>query len=135
MCDLMWSDPDDDIQGWGISARGAGYVFGPHHPPAPPSRTLHVRRARCGRRAVIPTFTVTRRLPPLPTVTGPDIADQFLYANGLELIARCARLCPLRAVSPAPRAPCAPSLRVCTLRAVRTTHRSHASDTTPTGCD
>jgi len=29
MCDLMWSDPDEDIQGWGISARGAGYVFGP----------------------------------------------------------------------------------------------------------
>jgi len=27
MCDLMWSDPDD-IHGWGISARGAGYVFG-----------------------------------------------------------------------------------------------------------
>ena len=23
MCDLLWSDPDDDIQGWGISARGA----------------------------------------------------------------------------------------------------------------
>ena len=43
MCDLMWSDPDDDIQGWGISARGAGYVF------------------------------------------GPDIADQFLYANQLEV--------------------------------------------------
>jgi len=50
MCDLMWSDPDDDIQGWGISARGAGYVF------------------------------------------GPDIADQFLYANGLELIARSHQL-------------------------------------------
>jgi len=50
MCDLMWSDPDDEIQGWGISARGAGYVF------------------------------------------GPDIADQFLYANGLELIARSHQL-------------------------------------------
>ena len=50
MCDLMWSDPDDDIQGWGISARGAGYVF------------------------------------------GPNIADQFLYANQLELIARSHQL-------------------------------------------
>jgi len=50
MCDLMWSDPDDDIQGWGISARGAGYVF------------------------------------------GPDIADQFNYANSLELIARSHQL-------------------------------------------
>ena len=49
-CDRMWSDPDDDIQGWGISARGAGYVF------------------------------------------GPDIADQFLYANHLELIARSHQL-------------------------------------------
>ena len=25
MCDLLWSDPDD-IQGWGVSPRGAGYV-------------------------------------------------------------------------------------------------------------
>jgi len=27
MCDLLWSDPDD-IQNWGISPRGAGYIFG-----------------------------------------------------------------------------------------------------------
>ncbi|MBA0566359.1 hypothetical protein Golob_011184 [Gossypium lobatum] len=27
MCDLLWSDPDDQC-GWGISPRGAGYTFG-----------------------------------------------------------------------------------------------------------
>jgi serine/threonine-protein phosphatase 4 catalytic subunit len=27
MCDLLWSDPED-IDGWGLSPRGAGYVFG-----------------------------------------------------------------------------------------------------------
>ena len=69
MCDLMWSDPDDDIQGWGISARGAGYLF------------------------------------------GPDIADQFLYANQLELIARSHQVTPpppphpVGTPPPLPRAP------------------------------
>lgn len=27
MCDIMWSDPED-IQGWHLSPRGAGYLFG-----------------------------------------------------------------------------------------------------------
>lgn len=27
MCDLLWSDPDERF-GWGVSPRGAGYVFG-----------------------------------------------------------------------------------------------------------
>jgi len=27
MCDIMWSDPED-IDGWGLSPRGAGYLFG-----------------------------------------------------------------------------------------------------------
>jgi len=28
MCDLLWSDPDEQT-GWGISPRGAGFIFGP----------------------------------------------------------------------------------------------------------
>lgn len=27
MCDLMWSDPEE-INGWSMSPRGAGYLFG-----------------------------------------------------------------------------------------------------------
>jgi serine/threonine-protein phosphatase 4 catalytic subunit len=27
MCDLLWSDPEDTA-GWGVSPRGAGYLFG-----------------------------------------------------------------------------------------------------------
>ena len=28
MTDIMWSDPDEDCEGWGVSPRGAGYIFG-----------------------------------------------------------------------------------------------------------
>jgi len=28
MADIMWSDPDETVTGWGISPRGAGYLFG-----------------------------------------------------------------------------------------------------------
>lgn len=28
MSDMLWSDPDEQVQGWGISPRGAGYLFG-----------------------------------------------------------------------------------------------------------
>lgn len=27
MCDLLWSDPEE-TNGWGVSPRGAGYLFG-----------------------------------------------------------------------------------------------------------
>jgi len=28
MCDLVWSDPDVEVQGWAPSDRGVSFVFG-----------------------------------------------------------------------------------------------------------
>lgn len=28
LCDLLWSDPDPDVPGWGYNARGVSYTFG-----------------------------------------------------------------------------------------------------------
>ena len=29
LCDLLWADPDKQIQGWGENDRGVSYTFGP----------------------------------------------------------------------------------------------------------
>ncbi len=29
MCDMLWSDPDKSVTGWGPSGRGAGFAVGP----------------------------------------------------------------------------------------------------------
>lgn len=29
LCDLLWSDPDKDTQGWGENERGVSFTFGP----------------------------------------------------------------------------------------------------------
>jgi serine/threonine-protein phosphatase PP1 catalytic subunit len=29
LCDLLWSDPDKDIEGWGENDRGVSFTFGP----------------------------------------------------------------------------------------------------------
>lgn len=29
MCDLLWSDPDQDISGWSENDRGVSFTFGP----------------------------------------------------------------------------------------------------------
>jgi len=30
LCDLLWADPDKDVQGWGDNDRGVSHTFGPH---------------------------------------------------------------------------------------------------------
>ena len=29
LCDLLWSDPDKDVRGWGENDRGVSFTFGP----------------------------------------------------------------------------------------------------------
>lgn len=29
LCDLLWSDPDKDVMGWGENDRGVSFTFGP----------------------------------------------------------------------------------------------------------
>jgi len=29
LCDLLWSDPDTEVKGWGENDRGVSYTFGP----------------------------------------------------------------------------------------------------------
>lgn len=29
LCDLLWSDPDKEVQGWAENERGVSYVFSP----------------------------------------------------------------------------------------------------------
>ncbi len=28
LCDLLWSDPNPDVQGWGANERGVSFTFG-----------------------------------------------------------------------------------------------------------
>ena len=29
LCDLLWADPDKDVNGWGENDRGVSFMFGP----------------------------------------------------------------------------------------------------------
>ena len=30
LCDALWSDPEDGLNGWADSERGVSYIFGPN---------------------------------------------------------------------------------------------------------
>lgn len=101
MCDLLWSDPEDGVEGWGLSPRGAGYLFG--HDIAsqvgaglasvgrggctagPLSQGQHARRA--GTALADTRFLTSSVLPALP-----PCCVQFCSANGVDLIARAHQL-------------------------------------------
>lgn len=47
VCDLLWSDPDAEVEGWALSPRGAGFLFGRHET----SKFLHLNRVSLVARA------------------------------------------------------------------------------------
>jgi diadenosine tetraphosphatase ApaH/serine/threonine PP2A family protein phosphatase len=138
MCDLMWSDPDD-IHGWGISARGAGYVFGARRARDAPvsSRCDATPRGRM-RTTLQPwlslavSLTRPRWLPArrpsarsLCARAGGDIVQQFLHTNDLRKIGRSHQLVMeghkvrrRRGRAPAPRRAALAPLRSCRVASV-----------------
>ena len=77
MCDLMWSDPEN-IDGWGLSPRGAGYIFGHSGEPQPSPA------------ARAPLLSPGRVL--TPTALCAAVIEEFNKRNRLRLIARAHQL-------------------------------------------
>ena len=83
MCDLMWSDPEA-IDGWGLSPRGAGFLFGA-------DVVQKVRGAPQSERVVL--WCVFFLLLPHGVCVGVlDGVPQFNQMNGLDLICRAHQL-------------------------------------------
>lgn len=68
LCDLLWSDPDKDVQGWGENDRGVSFTFGADVV----SKFLNRHDLDLICRAHQVGFT-------LPTSTSPRIACSFLF--------------------------------------------------------
>ena len=60
MCDLLWSDPEE-MTGWGISPRGAGYLFGGDICKVGPPLTTSLPPPRSSRASLTPRHS-TRTL-------------------------------------------------------------------------
>lgn len=108
LCDIMWSDPDDTISGWGISPRGAGCVpvvrsivrprtfrsvllslLFSAEPLLRPLLSSHSRRRRC---LTLHPLLIPHPHPPLSYVFGQDISERFNRDNGLKFVARAHQL-------------------------------------------
>jgi serine/threonine-protein phosphatase 4 catalytic subunit len=76
MCDLMWSDPEE-IEGWGISPRGAGYLFGADIV----NRFNRVNGLTTVARAHQLVMEVRRHPFPRPRPRAPDCAGPFTRAT------------------------------------------------------
>ena len=68
LCDLLWADPDKEIQGWGDNDRGVSYTFGPNS--VSEFLQKHDLDLVCRAHQVRCSFQCVPNLPLLPNMNG-----------------------------------------------------------------
>ncbi|KAI5643230.1 calcineurin-like phosphoesterase domain-containing protein [Phthorimaea operculella] len=85
LCDLLWSDPDKDVQGWGENDRGVSFTFGPDVVSKFLNR--HDLDLIC-RAHQVSDSNLSLNSDCIIVTFGPDFVSKFLNRHDLDLICR-----------------------------------------------